>query len=149
MVAPLASLDNPVNLLLVLVVAFLIFGKNLPDAARSLGRGIRELKESTDYTDVADAINSVNEVRSIVNPTNIVRAAVPGVREVQDTVAATRDLVTNPLGPAAETADSAAATEPAPAEGAPVPPAAPLAAAPPAAGPAPVAESAAPAPDES
>jgi TatA/E family protein of Tat protein translocase len=146
MVALLASLDNPVNLVLVLVVAFLIFGKNLPDAARSLGRGIRELKESTDYTDVADAINSVNEVRGIVNPTNIVRAAVPGVREVQDTVAATRDLVNNPLGPAAETSDSAATTESAPVEGAP---AAPVAAVATEAAPAPVAETPAPAPDES
>src|SRR5579863_4783491 len=146
MAGPIASLDNPVNLLLLLVVAFLIFGKNLPDAARSLGRGIRELKESTDYTDVADAINSVNEVRSIVNPTNIVRAAVPGVREVQDTVAATRDLVSNPLGPAAETGDSAA-EESAPTEVAPTPAAPPAAAAAEAA-PAPVVEPPAPAPDQ-
>jgi sec-independent protein translocase protein TatA len=45
----LSGLENPVHLLFVLVIAALLLGpKRLPDAARSLGSGIRELKDSFD-----------------------------------------------------------------------------------------------------
>jgi sec-independent protein translocase protein TatA len=38
---------GPMELIIVLVVALLILGpKRLPDAGRSLGRGVREFKES-------------------------------------------------------------------------------------------------------
>ena len=89
--APLAALDNPLDLLLLLVFAVLIFGKQLPDVARSLGRGIRELRESVNFDEVADAFDSVNEVRSAVSPSGIVRAAIPGFGETQPTIAADAD----------------------------------------------------------
>jgi sec-independent protein translocase protein TatA len=41
------SAPGPLELLVILVVALLVLGpKRLPDAARSLGRGMRELRDS-------------------------------------------------------------------------------------------------------
>jgi sec-independent protein translocase protein TatA len=41
------SAPGPLELLVILVVALIVLGpKRLPDAARSLGRGMRELKDS-------------------------------------------------------------------------------------------------------
>lgn len=75
--APLAALDNPIDLLILLVIAVLIFGKQLPEVARSVGKGIRELRESANFHELSDALNSVNEVRSAVSPAGILRAAIP------------------------------------------------------------------------
>jgi TatA/E family protein of Tat protein translocase len=107
----IAALDNPVDLVVLLVFAFLLFGKQLPEVARSLGKGIRELKESTNFSEVTEALNSVNEVRSVVSPTTIARATVPGVATLQDTVGAARDLV-NPFAAPAEPAPLAVEADP-------------------------------------
>ena len=41
------SAPGPLEMLVVLVIALLVLGpKRLPEAARSVGRGMRELKES-------------------------------------------------------------------------------------------------------
>jgi sec-independent protein translocase protein TatA len=41
------SAPGPLELLVILVVALIVLGpKRLPEAARSLGRGMREMKES-------------------------------------------------------------------------------------------------------
>jgi Sec-independent protein translocase protein TatA len=104
-----AALDNPIDIAFLLVFAFLLFGKQLPEVARSLGKGIRELREGTNFSEVTDALNSVNQIRSAVTPTAIARAALPGVAEVQDTVGAAKDLV-NPAP--AEAEESATASEP-------------------------------------
>jgi sec-independent protein translocase protein TatA len=41
------SAPGPLELMVILVVALIVLGpKRLPDAARSVGRGMRELKES-------------------------------------------------------------------------------------------------------
>jgi sec-independent protein translocase protein TatA len=43
----LGMFDNPVHILMVLVVVLLLFGaKRLPEVGRSLGAGIRGFKES-------------------------------------------------------------------------------------------------------
>jgi TatA/E family protein of Tat protein translocase len=43
----LAGLENPIHLLVILVIVLLLFGpKRLPEVGRSLGRGIRELRGS-------------------------------------------------------------------------------------------------------
>ncbi len=77
-----AALDNPVDLLVLLVIAVLIFGKRLPEVARSVGKGIRELKESVNMDDMSDTLNTVNEIRTAVSPSRLVRAAVTGRRRV-------------------------------------------------------------------
>jgi sec-independent protein translocase protein TatA len=53
------STPGPLELLVILGVALIVLGpKRLPDAARSVGRGMREFKESlqgvNDYDDDAD-----------------------------------------------------------------------------------------------
>jgi sec-independent protein translocase protein TatA len=47
MVMSFISAPGPLELLVILVVALLVLGpKRLPEAARSVGRGMRELKDS-------------------------------------------------------------------------------------------------------
>ena len=42
-----AGLENPIHLLVILVVVLLVFGpKRLPDMGRSLGHGMRQFRES-------------------------------------------------------------------------------------------------------
>ena len=107
------ELFTPMHLLFLGILALLLFGpKRLPEIGRSLGNGIREFKSSVDDLGVTDALHSANEVRSAVSPTNIARAAIPGVAEAQDTMTAVRG------------GETAAAAE-APAEPAPAPAAAP------------------------
>lgn len=108
---PTAALDNPLDVVILLVLAFLLFGKQLPEVARNLGKSIRELKESVNFDEVTDAISTVNEVRSTVSPTTIARATLPGVAELQDTVGAAKDLV----NPFAATAAAQTGAESAPA----------------------------------
>jgi sec-independent protein translocase protein TatA len=44
-----SGLESPMHLLVVLIVAILVLGpKKLPEAARSLGTGIRQFKDSLD-----------------------------------------------------------------------------------------------------
>lgn len=44
-----SGLESPMHLLVVLIVAILVLGpKKLPEAARGLGTGIRQFKESLD-----------------------------------------------------------------------------------------------------
>jgi len=43
----LSGFENPIHLLIVLMVVLLLFGaKRLPDVGRSLGRGMREFKDA-------------------------------------------------------------------------------------------------------
>lgn len=50
---------GPTELIVVLVVALLIFGpKRLPDLGRSLGRGMREFKESVTAPDRDELANT-------------------------------------------------------------------------------------------
>jgi sec-independent protein translocase protein TatA len=85
------ELFTPVHLLFLGILALLLFGpKRLPEIGRSLGNGIREFKSTVDGLGVTDAVHSANEVRSAVSPTNIARAAIPGVAEAQDTMKAVK-----------------------------------------------------------
>ena len=111
---------GPFELLLLGLLAVIIFGPaKLPEIGRSIGKSMREFKDSVSgVTDVKEAIGGVNEVRSAMTPTNLAGAFVPGVKDVQESVAAAKNLA-NPL------AGETAAAEGANAEGAPAKPAAP------------------------
>jgi sec-independent protein translocase protein TatA len=111
---------GPFELLLLGLLAVIIFGPaKLPEIGRSIGKSMREFKDSVSgVTDVKEAISGVNEVRSAMTPTNLAGAFVPGVKDVQESVAAAKNLA-NPL--AGETAAAEGAT----AEGAAAKPAAP------------------------
>jgi sec-independent protein translocase protein TatA len=89
---------GPLELLLLGLLAVIIFGpQKLPEIGRSIGRSMREFKDSVSgVTDVKDALDGVNEVRSAMTPTNLAGAFVPGVRDVQETVASAKTLA-NPL----------------------------------------------------
>src|SRR5438067_11657798 len=98
---------GPLEILLLGLLAVIIFGPNkLPEIGRSIGRSMREFKDSVSgVTDVKEAIEGVNEVRTAVSPSNLAGAFVPGVKDVQESVAAAKNLA-NPLA-----ADEAAASE--------------------------------------
>jgi len=108
---------GPMEILLLALLAVIIFGpQKLPEIGRSIGRSMREFKDSVSgVVDVQDAISGVQEVRSAMTPTNLAGAFVPGVREVQESVAAAKDLA-NPLAGSEAAADTAGetATKPAP-----------------------------------
>jgi sec-independent protein translocase protein TatA len=49
------STPGPLELMVILVVALIVLGpKRLPEAARSIGRGMRELKQSLSGADERD-----------------------------------------------------------------------------------------------
>jgi sec-independent protein translocase protein TatA len=51
-----SGLESPMHLLVVLIVAVLVLGpKKLPEAARGLGTGIRQFKDSLDGSSPAAA----------------------------------------------------------------------------------------------
>jgi len=59
---------GPMEIVLLAVLAALIFGPaKLPEIGRSIGRGIRDFKESIDGTGVGDVFEGVNDVRSAVS----------------------------------------------------------------------------------
>lgn len=113
---------GPMEIVLLAVLAALIFGPaKLPEIGRSIGRGIRDFKESIDGTGVGDVFEGVNDVRSAVSPTNMARAFVPGVADTQDAVAAAKSAVnpTEAVAASEETATAASQTTAAVAEAEP------------------------------
>jgi sec-independent protein translocase protein TatA len=101
---------GPLELLLLGLLAVIIFGpQKLPEIGRSIGRSMREFKDSVSgVTDVKEAISGVNEVRTAVSPSNLAGAFVPGVKDVQESVAAAKNLA-NPLAEDAASEGAAAA----------------------------------------
>ena len=99
------------HLLFLGLLAVIVFGpQRLPEIGRSIGKSMREFKDSVSgVTDLQDAVRGVNEVRSAVTPSNLAGAFVPGVKDMQETVASAKGLA-NPLA----VDESAAVAEPAP-----------------------------------
>jgi sec-independent protein translocase protein TatA len=55
-----SGLESPMHLLVVLIIAILVLGpKKLPEAARGLGTGIRQFKESLEGNDKPAAAPAV------------------------------------------------------------------------------------------
>jgi sec-independent protein translocase protein TatA len=100
---------GPLELLLLGLLAVIIFGpQKLPEIGRSIGRSMREFKDSVSgVTDVKEAISGVNEVRSAMTPSNLAGTFVPGVKDVQESVAAAKNLA-NPLAEETAAAEGAA-----------------------------------------
>ena len=90
---------TPTHLIFLGLLALLLFGsKRLPEIGRSLGTGMREFKDSVSGVAAAkEVVEGVQQVQSAMNPVNIAGAFVPGVKEVQQSVSAAKDLA-NPLG---------------------------------------------------
>ena len=63
------SAPGPLELMVILVIALIVLGpQKLPEAARSVGRGMRELKESlTADDDERDAYDYSDEPREVKN----------------------------------------------------------------------------------
>lgn len=107
------GLVSPMHLLFLGLLAVIVFGpQRLPEIGRSIGNSMREFKDSVSgITDIQDAVHGINEVRAAATPSNLAGAFVPGVKDMQDTVAATKSLA-NPLAvdesaaPAAESSQS-------------------------------------------
>jgi sec-independent protein translocase protein TatA len=56
------SAPGPLELIVILVIALVVLGPNkLPEAARSVGKGMRELKESLSGVDDDDEDESTTE----------------------------------------------------------------------------------------
>ena len=63
------GLDNPLHILILLVVVLLVFGaKRLPDMGRSLGEGMRGFK---------DSLQGGGETHSSISPATAVPVVVP------------------------------------------------------------------------
>lgn len=55
-----AFLDNPVTMLILGALAVLLFGERLPEVARSIGKGLMEVKKGVHgiQREIEDAVNS-------------------------------------------------------------------------------------------
>jgi sec-independent protein translocase protein TatA len=106
------GLFAPTHLIILGVIALLLFGsKRLPEIGRSLGTGMREFKDSVSgVTAAKEVVDSMQEIHTAMSPANLAGAFVPGVREMQESVTAAKDLA-NPLGGALETGATAAGGE--------------------------------------
>jgi sec-independent protein translocase protein TatA len=63
------SAPGPLEMLVILVVALIVLGpKRLPEAARSVGRGMRELKESLQGHDDDDPYRDADDERPTAKP---------------------------------------------------------------------------------
>lgn len=104
---------TPTHLIFLGLLALLLFGsKRLPEIGRSLGTGMREFKDSVSGVAAAkEVVQGVQQVQSAMNPVNIAGAFVPGVKEVQQSVATAKDLA-NPLGGALDSGTAAEAATP-------------------------------------
>jgi sec-independent protein translocase protein TatA len=73
-----AFLDNPVMMLIIGVIAVLLFGERLPEVARSVGKGLIELKKGVRniQEEVEGAINSAT-----TSSTTVARKEEPVERE--------------------------------------------------------------------
>jgi len=73
------------DLVLLLLLGLLLFGaKRLPDIARSLGSGLRELKDAVGGEGgLQEAVKQVVEIRDAASPSNIARKAIMGPSEGQ------------------------------------------------------------------
>ena len=62
-----AFLDNPVTLLVLGAVAVLLFGERLPEVARSIGKGLMEVKNGMRgiQEEIESAVNSATSIDSI------------------------------------------------------------------------------------
>ncbi|MBS1860138.1 MAG: twin-arginine translocase TatA/TatE family subunit [Actinobacteria bacterium] len=59
-----SGLESPMHLLVVLIIAILVLGpKKLPEAARGLGTGIRQFKESLDGKEPAQVEPAPTEAK--------------------------------------------------------------------------------------
>ena len=92
---------GPMELVLLGLLAMLIFGpKKLPEIGRSLGKSIREFKESVGgMHEVHEIVNTAGELRNATKPANLAGALVPGIREARETAAA---VTGKPPAPPAE-----------------------------------------------
>jgi sec-independent protein translocase protein TatA len=73
-----SGLESPMHLLIVLIVAILVLGpKKLPEAARGLGTGIRQFKESLDGHHEKDATPVVAAAAPVVAPVATAATAAP------------------------------------------------------------------------
>ena len=77
---------GPMELLLLGLLALIIFGPaKLPDIGRTVGRSLREFKDSVGgMGEVRDTISSVNEIRSSMSISGLANAVVPEVKETKD-----------------------------------------------------------------
>ncbi|GAC1318191.1 MAG: hypothetical protein NVSMB25_07280 [Thermoleophilaceae bacterium] len=75
----LSGLENPLHLLVILLVVVLIFGgKRLPEVGRSLGSGIRSFKSSLDghhHDEPAAALAPPREAAGGTSPASVAPAA--------------------------------------------------------------------------
>lgn len=77
------GLDNPVHILLLLLVALLVFGaKRLPEIGRSLGEGMRGFKEAITGTQQSSLTPSPPQAPAAPAPAPVVATAAPAPEPV-------------------------------------------------------------------
>ncbi len=94
------GLENPLHLALIAVVILMLFGaKRLPELGRSLGRGMREFKESVSGEDRPHELNTA-------------RAQAPEASAVQADSAAPSTAAAAPVAAAAESGEASSPQPP-------------------------------------
>jgi sec-independent protein translocase protein TatA len=85
--------------LLLLVVGLLLFGRNLPDVGRSLGRTFAQLRRGLDeFKSQIDHDGSLREIKNTMrDTTNELKRAATLPRKLTDPAAALRDLTNEAL----------------------------------------------------
>jgi len=86
--APRMGLDNPVHILILLLVVLLVFGaKRLPEIGRSLGEGMRGFKDSISGSTTTSLTAAPTQAAPPVTPV-AAPAPAPLVVEANDVVSA-------------------------------------------------------------
>jgi TatA/E family protein of Tat protein translocase len=104
------------EMMILLIVGVLLFGRDLPDVGRKLGRTLAQFRRGLqDFKDQLDRDSTIRELRDTVHDTvRDVKQAAAVPRQLADPATALRDLATDAMrAPIPSTGDPPAADPPA------------------------------------
>ena len=110
---------GPFELLLVVIIAFIILGpERIPDVARSIGKGIRQIRKSLQEltTDSGEKINLADDLaalrREVLGLQNDFTKVTQGILQPLDGLMTPKDLLTTPPAASTPTVTTSATDDP-------------------------------------